>query len=67
VTYQTAHHWWQAGKLDAYPLPVQAITVALYARVSSIGQKRDLERQLDRLKEYAAAPALMSLACTSLP
>jgi predicted site-specific integrase-resolvase len=29
--------------------------VALYARVSSVDQKNDLERQLERLKDYAAA------------
>lgn len=29
--------------------------VALYARVSSVDQKNDLERQLERLKNYAAA------------
>jgi len=29
--------------------------IALYARVSSAGQKEDVERQLQRLKDYAAA------------
>lgn len=29
--------------------------IALYARVSSVGQKDDLERQVQRLKDYAAA------------
>lgn len=29
--------------------------IALYARVSSFGQKEDLERQMQRLKDYAAA------------
>jgi putative resolvase len=65
VTYKTAYRWWKAGKLDAYQLetgtvivrdPVVASTrVALYARVSSLGQKEDLERQIQRLKDYAAA------------
>jgi putative resolvase len=32
-----------------------ATGVALYARVSSIGQKEDLDRQLQRLKDYSAA------------
>ena len=65
VTYKTAYRWWQAGKLDAYqmdtgtvivrdPLKVSATNVALYARVSSADQKNDLERQLERLKDYAA-------------
>src|SRR6266852_170431 len=66
VTYKTVYRWWKAGKLDAYQLdtgtvivrdsiPVQARHVALYARVSSVDQKQDLERQMERLKDYAAA------------
>ena len=66
VTYKTAYRWWKAGKLDAYqldtgtvivrdPLKVSANHVALYARVSSVDQKNDLERQVERLKDYAAA------------
>jgi predicted site-specific integrase-resolvase len=34
---------------------VSATNVALDARVSSFDQKHDLERQLERLKDYAAA------------
>ncbi len=67
VSYKTAFRWWKAGKLDAYqldtgtvivrePVPSEAPTnVALYARVSSADQKEDLERQMQRLKDYAAA------------
>src|SRR6266567_1512410 len=67
VSYRTAFRWWKAGKLDAYQLdtgtiivrePVSsepATNVALYARVSSADQKEDLERQMQRLKDYAAA------------
>ena len=66
VTYKTAYRWWKAGRLDAYqldsgtgivrdPLPKSATGVALYARVSSVDQKNDLERQRERLKDYAAA------------
>ena len=66
VTYKTVYRWWKAGKLDAYqldtgtvivrePIPVQATHVALYARVSSADQKHDLERQMERLKDYAAS------------
>jgi putative resolvase len=67
VSYRTAFRWWQAGKLDAYQLdtgtiivrePTQlqeAKSVALYARVSSADQKEDLERQMQRLKDYAAS------------
>lgn len=67
VSYKTAFRWWKAGKLDAYQLdtgtvivrepaqPQEAMSVALYARVSSADQKEDLERQMQRLKDYAAA------------
>lgn len=67
VSYKTAFRWWKAGKLDAYQLdtgtvivrePAQlsgARGVALYARVSSADQKEDGERQMQRLKDYAAA------------
>jgi putative resolvase len=67
VSYRTAFRWWKAGKLDAYQLdtgtiivrePAEAIAstnVALYARVSSADQKEDLERQMHRLKDYAAS------------
>ncbi len=68
VHYKTAFRWWKAGKLDAYqldtgtvivressPLPETAIGIALYARVSTQGQKADLERQVERLKTYAAS------------
>ena len=67
VSYKTAFRWWKAGKLDAYQLdtgtvivrepaqPQEALSVALYARVSSADQKEDLERQMQRLKDYAAA------------
>ena len=67
VHYKTAFRWWKAGKLDAYQLdtgtvivrepaqPQEALSVALYARVSSADQKEDLERQMHHLKDYAAA------------
>jgi putative resolvase len=68
VSYKTAYRWYRAGSLDAYQTEtgiiivrdkhdVQPVTgrIALYARVSSIGQKEDLERQMHRLKDYAAA------------
>src|SRR6266581_267014 len=68
VTYKTAYRWYRAGALDAYQTATGIIIVrdqadekpvtgrvALYARVSSIGQKDDLERQVQRLKDYAAA------------
>src|SRR6266566_5575620 len=67
ISYKTAFRWWKAGKLDAYQLdtgtiivrdpisPQLATGVALYARVSTTGQKADLERQVERLKTYAAS------------
>jgi putative resolvase len=67
ISYKTAFRWWRAGKLDAYQLdtgtiivrepgqPQEAMSVALYARVSSTDQKEDLERQMQRLKDYAAS------------
>src|SRR6266568_4307746 len=69
VSYRTAFRWWKAGKLDAYQLdtgtlivrePVSSepeASVALYARVASADQKEDLERQMQRLKDYAASRA----------
>lgn len=67
VSYRTAFRWWKAGKLDAYQLDTGTIivrepvsshaptNVALYARVSQASQKEDMERQMQRLKDYAAA------------
>jgi putative resolvase len=67
VSYRTAFRWWKAGKLDAYQLDTGTVivreplaseasaNVALYARVSSSDQKEELERQMQRLKDYAAA------------
>ncbi len=68
VTYKTAWRWYKAGTLDAYQTPTGMVIVrdpvtekpetgriALYARVSSADQKRDLERQVQRLRDYAAA------------
>jgi predicted site-specific integrase-resolvase len=68
VSYKTAFRWWKAGRLDAYQLDTGTIIVrdpkpeqeapqgiALYVRVSTTGQKADLERQAERLKTYAAS------------
>jgi putative resolvase len=65
VTYKTAWQWWKAGQLDAYQLPTGTIIVrepqtaatgvALYARVSSADQKDAALRQMQRLRDYAAA------------
>jgi predicted site-specific integrase-resolvase len=72
VTYKTAHRMWQSGMLDGYQLPtgtlvirepqldapVQPAGVALYARVSGSDQKDDAIRQLQRLRDFAAARGL---------
>lgn len=68
ISYKTAWRWYKAGTLDAYQTPTGMVVVrdpqmerigtgriALYARVSSADQKSDLERQVQRLREYAAA------------
>jgi putative resolvase len=57
VSYKTAFRWWKAVRLDAYQLDTGTIIVrdplpdiptpkgiALYARVSTQGQKADLDR-----------------------
>lgn len=65
VSYKTAYRWWKDGKLDAYQShtgtiivreqPDRPAGVALYARVSSADQKEDALRQMQRLRDYAAA------------
>jgi len=65
VTYKTAYAWWRAGHLDASQLPTGAIMgretkpsamgVALSARVSSADQQEDVARQMQRLRDDAAA------------
>src|SRR5258708_8183197 len=67
VTYKTVWRWYKAGQLDAYQTPTGMVVVreqqagkpgtgriALYARVSSVDQKSDLDRQMHRLRDYAA-------------
>ncbi len=80
VTYKTAWRWYKAGMLDAYQTPTGTIVVreernltpttgriALYARVSEASQKDDLTRQLERLRDYAAAKGYtVSKAVTEL-
>lgn len=67
ITYKTAWNWFKAGKIDgAYQLPTGTVIVPndierqnnsygviLYARTSSSQNKDLLERQVERLKEYA--------------
>lgn len=70
IAYKTAWRMWKLGQL---PLPVEQLPTgtiivhpaaipadgcALYARVSSADQKADLDRQIARLSELAAARKL---------
>ena len=68
IDYKTAYRWFRAGLL---PIPATQIStgtilvslpaetpsagVALYGRVWSSGQKKDLDRQMARLLDYATA------------
>ena len=68
VTHKTVWRWYKAGQLDAYQTPTGMVVVreqqaekpgtgriALYARASSVDHKSDLDRQVQRLRDYAAA------------
>jgi predicted site-specific integrase-resolvase len=66
ISNKTAHRMFQRGELDAYQLPSGTIivndpasngsaSIAIYARVSSSDQKGDLQRQVQRLRDYCAA------------
>lgn len=67
ISYKTAWRMWKEGRLPipAEQLPTGTVVlhppemkyqgVALYARVSSVDQKDDLDRQLARLTDYAVA------------
>ena len=76
IHYQTAWRLFKAGKLGvtAHRLPTGTIIVddipvesgaALYARVSSHDQKKDLEAQMGRLAVYAATQRLTVLDTVS--
>jgi putative resolvase len=69
ISYTTAWRWWRDGKIEGYQTETGTIIVteieqvtpsgvALYARVSSSNQKEDLERQLNRLRNFAASQGL---------
>ena len=75
ISYKTAWRMYKTGKIPhpTEQLPTGTILVypddqtnarttqkvAIYARVSSHGQKDDLLRQLQRLRDYAAAHGYM--------
>lgn len=71
ISYQTAHRMFQSGMIPdkteqlptgtilVYPdIPQQPQRIALYARVLSSDRKEDLHRQMQRLRDYAAAHGL---------
>lgn len=67
VSYKTVYRMWKAGKLDAYQLPSGTVVVresvredyaenaALYCRVSAEEGDEAVEKQLDRLRDFAMA------------
>jgi predicted site-specific integrase-resolvase len=71
ISYKTAWRWWKMGKLPVHAEQAstgtvivheaeqKAEAVALYARVSSSDQKKDLDAQLGRLAAYATANGLV--------
>ena len=78
LDYKTTYRWFRAGILPvpSKQLPTGTILVepvpwaekrgaAVYARVSSGDQKRDLERQLARLVEHATANGLSIVKAVS--
>lgn len=66
ISYRTAYRHWQGGLIQGHQLPTGTIVVnegstegpkdwVIYCRVSSHDQKNDLERQVQRLKDFSAA------------
>jgi putative resolvase len=70
ISYRTAWRWWKQGNLTGHQLPSGTIIITseaiednlkpdliacIYARVSSAQNKDDLDRQAERLKDYAIA------------
>jgi len=67
ISYRTVWRLWRQGLLNAYQLPTGTVIikeeletelpdkVCIYTRVSSSENKDNLERQAERLKEYAIA------------
>jgi len=70
IDYKTAYRLFRSGKFPrpveqlptgtilVHELPSQTNNAVLYARVSSIDQKNDLERQLQRLRDYTSKEGL---------
>jgi len=64
VTYRTAYRHWKTGIIKGKQLPTGTIVIneerlnnnyIIYCRVSSHDQKKDLERQKQRLLDYCSA------------
>ncbi len=67
ISYRTAWRWWKQGNLTGYQLPSGTIIITdgynckpdmiacIYARVSSAENKNNLDRQAERLTNYAIA------------
>lgn len=67
ISYRTAWRWFKQGKINGYQMPTGTIiiteeekspqtkTVAIYARVSSNENKKNLDTQAKRLVEYCIA------------
>ncbi|MDY7008080.1 MAG: IS607 family transposase [Cyanobacteriota bacterium] len=67
ISYRTAWRWWKQGNLTGYQLPSGTIIITdeynckpdmiacIYARVSSTQNKNNLDRQAERLTNYAIA------------
>jgi predicted site-specific integrase-resolvase len=70
IGYKTAYRLYHSGKFPRpteqlptgtiliHESPTKTNNAALYARVSSAEQKEDMERQMQRLRDYAAARGL---------
>ena len=71
ISYRTAWRWFKNGKLPVLAeqtktgtilikeKPSQLNAVAIYARVSSRDQKKDVDQQISRLVQYANAKGLV--------
>ena len=67
ISYRTAWRWWKQGNLTGHQLPSGTIIITndnnskpdsiacIYARVNSAENKDNLDRQAERLKDYAIA------------
>ena len=70
IDYKTAYRLYRSGKFPrpteqlptgtilVHEIPTKTNNAALYGRVSLADQKSDLERQMQRLRDYAAAHGL---------